>query len=157
MVSRSSSEQARARGARVFALRLSALCRLFVCDSSSFSYSSTEVNYRHFRWLEVAYIASSAGLLPSPSLVDGHLIDLHDNIRAYVPSKGASRILGVHPQTLRAWAREGRINYIRTEGNQRGYDFDSYIGNAKPTITACYCRVSSKKRSADLDRQVTFM
>ena len=64
----------------------------------------------------------------------------------------ASRILGVHPQTLRVWAREGRINYIRTQGNQRRYDVDSYIGLSKPTITVCYCRVSSKKRSADLKR-----
>jgi len=75
----------------------------------------------------------------------------------YVPSREASRILGVHPQTLRVWAREGRISYIRTEGNQRRYDFDSYIGNAKPTVTVCYCRVSSKKQSADLERQVAFM
>ncbi len=66
-------------------------------------------------------------------------------------------MLGVHPQTLRAWAREGRIDYIRTEGNQRRYDVDSYIGNAKPTVTLCYCRVSSRKQSADLERQVAFM
>ena len=70
----------------------------------------------------------------------------------YVPFREASRILGVHPQTLRAWAREGRISYIRTEGKQRRYDVDSYIGNAMPTITVCYCRVSSKKQSADLER-----
>ena len=75
----------------------------------------------------------------------------------YVPSREASRILGVHPQTLRTWAREGRIDYIRTEGNQRRYDVDSYIGLSKPTVTICYCRVSSKKQSADLDRQVAFM
>ncbi len=75
----------------------------------------------------------------------------------YVPSREASRILGVHPQTLRVWAREGRISYIRTEGNQRRYDVDSYIGLSKPTVTVCYCRVSSKKQSADLERQVAFM
>ena len=75
----------------------------------------------------------------------------------YVPSREASRILGVHPQTLRVWAREGRIDYIRTEGNQRRYDVDSYIGNAKPTITVCYCRVSSKKQTKDLERQIAFM
>ena len=75
----------------------------------------------------------------------------------YVPSREASRILGVHPQTLRTWAREGRIDYIRTEGNQRRYDVDSYLGQSKPAQTVCYCRVSSKKQSADLDRQVAFM
>ena len=73
----------------------------------------------------------------------------------YVPSREVSRILGVHPQTPRAWAREGRISYIRTD-NQHRYDVDSYIGNAKPTVTVGYCRVSSKKRSADLERQVAF-
>ena len=75
----------------------------------------------------------------------------------YIPSREASRILGVHPQTLRKWAREGRIDYIRTEGNQRRYDVDSYIGNSAPAHTICYCRVSSKKQSADLARQVAFM
>ncbi|CAI7995143.1 Putative resolvase R771 [Geodia barretti] len=75
----------------------------------------------------------------------------------YVPSREASRILGVHPQTLRKWAREGRIDYIRTEGNQRRYDVDSYLGQSRPAQTVCYCRVSSKKQSADLDRQVAFM
>ena len=60
-------------------------------------------------------------------------------------------------ETLRKWAREGRINYIRTEGNQRRYDVDSYIGLSRPTITLCYCRVSSRKQSADLERQVAFM
>ena len=75
----------------------------------------------------------------------------------YVPSREASRILGVHPQTLRTWARKGRISYIRTEGNQRRYDVDSYIGLSKPTLTVCYCRVSSKKQSPDLKRQVAFM
>lgn len=60
-------------------------------------------------------------------------------------------------QTLQVWARDGRISYIRTEGNQRRYDVDSYIGLAKPTVTVCYCRVSSKKQSADLERQIAFM
>ena len=54
-------------------------------------------------------------------------------------------------------AREGRINYIRTEGKQRRYDVDSYIGLSKPAVTVCYCRVSSKKQSPDLKRQVAFM
>ena len=63
----------------------------------------------------------------------------------------------MHPQTLRKWAREGRIDYILTEGSQRRYDVDSYLGQSRPAQTICYCRVSSKKQSADLDRQVAFM
>ena len=63
----------------------------------------------------------------------------------YVPSREASRILGVHPQTLKTWAREGRIDYIRTEGNQRRYDVDSYLGNPdqhRPSATAASPRSS---------------
>ena len=63
----------------------------------------------------------------------------------------------MHPQTLKKWTREGRIDYIRTEGNQRRYDVDSYLGQSSPAQTVCHCRVSSKKKSADLDRQVAFM
>ena len=70
----------------------------------------------------------------------------------YIPSREASRILGMHPQTLRKWAREGRIDYILTEGCQRRYDVDSYIRNSGPAQTVCHCRVSSKKQSAALDR-----
>ena len=75
----------------------------------------------------------------------------------YVPSREASRILGVHLQTLRDWAHEGRIDYTRTEDNQRRYDVDSYIGLSKPTVTICYCRVSRKKQSSDIERRVVFM
>ena len=63
----------------------------------------------------------------------------------------------MHPQTLRTWAREGRIDYILTEGSQRRYDVDSYLGQSRPARTDCYCRVSGKKQSADLGRQVAFM
>ena len=63
----------------------------------------------------------------------------------------------MHPQTFRKWARDGRIDYILTEGSQRRYDVDSYLGQSSPAQTVCYCRASSKKQSADLDRQVAFM
>ena len=82
---------------------------------------------------------------------------LYNNAMRYVPSREASRILGVHPQTLRKWASDGSIQHIRTESGQRRYDVESYLGQAKPTQTICYCRVSSKKQSADLARQVAFM
>ena len=64
----------------------------------------------------------------------------------------------MHPQTLRKWAREGRIDYILTEGGQRRYDVDSYIGQSlPPSQTVCYCRVYSNKQSADLGRQIALM
>ena len=77
--------------------------------------------------------------------------------RRYVPSREASRILGVHPQTLRKWASDGSIEHIRTQSGQRRYDVESYLGRSRPAQTICYCRVSSKKQSADLDRQIAFM
>ena len=51
--------------------------------------------------------------------------------------------------------RTSRI--LGTKGSQRRYDVDSYLGQSRPAQTVCYCRVSSKKQSADLDRQVAFM
>ncbi len=53
--------------------------------------------------------------------------------------------------------REGRIDYIRTEGNQGRYNVASYIGLSGPVQTVCCCRVTSKKQSAYLDRQVAFL
>lgn len=74
----------------------------------------------------------------------------------YVPSKETSRIPGVHPQTLGTWTCDERISYIRTGGKQRRFDIDFYIGNVMPTLTVCYCRVSSKKQSAGLGVRAPF-
>ncbi len=40
---------------------------------------------------------------------------------AYLPIGEAARQLGVSADTLRRWEREGRIEAIRTLGNQRRY------------------------------------
>lgn len=71
----------------------------------------------------------------------------------------ASKWLGVSPQTLRRWEREGRINPAhRTSGGQRRYDL-SDIGHEKrkkdsPTRkTIAYARVSSYDQKSDLKRQ----
>jgi excisionase family DNA binding protein len=75
----------------------------------------------------------------------------------YVPSRVAARRLGVHPNTLRRWADEGKIEAIRTESGQRRYDVDAYLGKHSRLRTVCYCRVSSYKQKDDLERQVEFM
>ena len=65
--------------------------------------------------------------------------------------------LGLHPQTLRRYAAEGKIPYYRNAGGQRLYDVDAYLrGATQPTIV-CYCRVSSAKQRGDLNRQVAQM
>ncbi len=77
----------------------------------------------------------------------------------YVPSREASKILGLHANTLRKYANEGRIRTYRTASGQRRFDVDSYLGTAvetKPAVV-CYCRVSSPAQKPDLERQVQSM
>ncbi len=75
----------------------------------------------------------------------------------HVPSRKAAEILGLHPNTLRSYADQGKIPHYRNAAGQRLYDVDSYLqGNQEPE-TVCYCRVSSHKQKDDLQRQVQFM
>lgn len=75
----------------------------------------------------------------------------------YIASRKACEILGIHANTLRNWAKNGKIKHIVTEAGQRRYDIKSYLGEASKCETICYCRVSSYKQKDDLDRQVEFM
>jgi len=75
----------------------------------------------------------------------------------YIPSRKAAEQLGCHPNTLRKWANEGKIPYIKTESGQRRYNVDAFIGKRTTSITICYCRVSSPKQRDDLERQIEFM
>ncbi|MEN8216250.1 MAG: IS607 family transposase [Pseudomonadota bacterium] len=75
----------------------------------------------------------------------------------YVSSKQASKILGLHPNTLRAYADNGTIEFYRTESGQRRYNVEAYLGQQKQSTTLCYCRVSSPKQRDDLKRQIQFM
>lgn len=76
-----------------------------------------------------------------------------------VPLRKAVEATGLHPNTLRKYADEGRIYSIRNAANQRLFDVDSYIRESKPKTgyQICYCRVSSAKQRDDLDRQVAYM
>ena len=75
----------------------------------------------------------------------------------YLPSRQAAKILGLHPHTLRRYADAGIIPSIKTQSGQRRYDVQTYLGKSKTSTTICYCRVSSHKQTADLQRQVAFM
>jgi len=87
----------------------------------------------------------------------------------YVRTKQACAELGITAETLRRWAKRGYINTIRTDGNQHLYDVDSYKKTKEderiqgagprqltqtPKAKVVYCRVSSSKQKADLERQV---
>jgi DNA-binding transcriptional MerR regulator len=76
----------------------------------------------------------------------------------YLTSREASKILGLHPNTLRTYAENGTIESFRTESGHRRYNVESYLGlQKKEFITLCYCRVSSPKQRDYLNRQVEFM
>jgi predicted site-specific integrase-resolvase len=77
---------------------------------------------------------------------------------AYIPLRKAVEFLGLHPNTLRRYADEGKIKSIKNPAGQRLYDVESYIrGDSIRTPTICYCRVSSSKQRNDLDRQIAYM
>jgi predicted site-specific integrase-resolvase len=75
----------------------------------------------------------------------------------YVPLRIAVKQLGLHPNTLRKYADEGKIKVIKNQARQRLYDIESYIRGSANATFVCYCRVSSTKQRDDLDRQIAYM
>ena len=72
--------------------------------------------------------------------------------------------LGVTPQTLRTWHKEGRLApAFITEGGHRRYTHKQYLefvgetSNQTTKLNIGYVRVSSKKQSDDLGRQAQLM
>jgi putative resolvase len=72
----------------------------------------------------------------------------------YLPSRKASELLNVHPNTLRSWAKRGKIDHIVTETGQRRYNISKLLGKSADYTGICYCRVSSSKQREELERQV---
>jgi putative resolvase len=75
----------------------------------------------------------------------------------FIPSRKAVNYLGVCANTLRKWADEGKIKFIRNPAGQRLYDVSSIEKSSPACISYCYCRVSSNKQKDDLERQKRFM
>lgn len=69
----------------------------------------------------------------------------------------AVKFLGLHPNTIRKYADEGRIGSVRNEAGQRLIDVDSYTGRQRRRAVVAYCRVSSQKQKDDLARQIIWM
>lgn len=76
---------------------------------------------------------------------------------AYVPLRKAVEKLGLHPNTLRRYADQGKIEIIKNEAGQRLYNVEAYIRGAANASLVCYCRVSSSKQKDDLCRQIAYM
>jgi putative resolvase len=75
----------------------------------------------------------------------------------------AAKKLGVHPNRLRAWEKQGLINPVRLPSGQRRYPIDEInciLGTggvkAEPEAVVLYARVSTKKQAdaGNLDRQM---
>src|SRR5574344_876495 len=75
----------------------------------------------------------------------------------FIPSRKAVKHLGVCANTLRKWADDGKIKYIRNPAGQRLYDVSSIEQFSETCKSYCYCRVSSHKQKDDLERQISFM
>ncbi|CAN0186664.1 unnamed protein product, partial [Ectocarpus sp. 6 AP-2014] len=85
----------------------------------------------------------------------------------HLTTSKASRIFGVHPNTLRKWEADGIIDCIRVRGGYRLFNISKFkreqqqerdgrcsqIGQEKKDFI--YARVSSPKQSGDLKRQIT--
>jgi putative resolvase len=77
--------------------------------------------------------------------------------------KEAAEILGVTPQTIRRWEKEGRlIPTSRTKGGQRRYNVNQLqpkkgLSSQIQKTTFAYARVSSHDQKADLERQSTLL
>jgi len=88
----------------------------------------------------------------------------HNTYMSYlVPIGVAARELGVHPDSLRRWEREGRIEPAeRTPGGRRRYDLAKlrHLAQHKaPSVrtTIAYARVSTNGQKDDLTRQVALL
>jgi predicted site-specific integrase-resolvase len=89
---------------------------------------------------------------------------MDDVIDRYCTVKEARKLLGVTTPTLRKWDTEGKITAIRAPSGMRRYSLED-IYNILGRDTAAfkerekviYCRVSSKKQSNDLERQVNIL
>jgi excisionase family DNA binding protein len=71
----------------------------------------------------------------------------------------ASRILGVHPNTLRKWEKEGKIKAIRI-GRDRVFleeEIMKLLGKERDNAAAIYARVSSRDQKKDLEVQLEYL
>ena len=76
---------------------------------------------------------------------------------AYVNTRKAVALLGVHPNTLRKWATDGRLEHIRSPGGRRLYNVDAFLREEVGVGVVCYARVSSYAQKDDLRGQVALL
>lgn len=84
---------------------------------------------------------------------------MNGNYSTEATTKEACSVLNVSAETLRRWAKDGKIKHSKTPGGQRRYDLRDYLGtettSGKTTRKRIiYARVSSASQKNDLERQV---
>ena len=86
----------------------------------------------------------------------------------YVTPQSITKLYGVSSTTLRNWAEDGKIKFIRPHGGRRLYDkedvskiFEQPNNNQSHVMTTrkriLYARVSSPHQAEDLNRQIEFL
>jgi len=81
----------------------------------------------------------------------------------YISTPQARALLNVTTQTIRRWANEGKIKFVRTPKGTRRYskkNIYEILGKdleVKERQKIIYCRVSSKEQKHDLKRQVKYL
>ena len=83
----------------------------------------------------------------------------------YISPVQVKRQYSVSSNTLRVWANEGKIKFIRPNGTKRLYsksDIEKFFGVKKEEVPdtrriVCYARVSSAHQKKDLERQVSYL
>ena len=84
------------------------------------------------------------------------------NVKSYLSTKETREMLRITGATLRNWDKANKIRTIRTPSGIRMYDKADVLeiigvdGNTQTKRKICYCRVSSRKQSDDLERQKDF-
>lgn len=74
----------------------------------------------------------------------------------YLSPQQVQKKYGFHPKTLADWADAGKVEFIRTKGNQRRYKESSILGQAPDVQTqfrVIYSRVSTHSQKHDLETQ----
>src|SRR5665213_3494993 len=83
----------------------------------------------------------------------------------FIRPEEACRILQVTPGTLRSWSKDGKLEYAKTKGGHRRYNYSSVISlsEGEEKVPAerlrrkiCYARVSSYTQKKDLETQIEF-
>ena len=62
--------------------------------------------------------------------------------------------LGIHPNTLRKWADEGKSKHFKTDAGQRRYEVHSVLPSSTHRRKSVYARVSSPNQKDELANQV---